>query len=80
MPSQGIHIAIGKIWRWNRKRATGIVESAGGDQIWFGLDSLRGRDFDDIGIGDPVEVEYELAQQDSHTLRAVRITWVDVVT
>lgn len=66
----------GKIWRWNSKRATGIVESLTGDHIWFGLHSLRGRDFDDISIGDIVEVEYEFAQQDSHTLRAVIIDWM----
>lgn len=73
---EGELITRGKIWRWNSKRATGIVESTTGDHIWFGLDSLRGRDFDAISIGDNVEVEYEFAQQDTHTLRAVRIDWL----
>ncbi|MBF6318485.1 hypothetical protein [Nocardia cyriacigeorgica] len=73
---EGVLVQRGKISRWNRKRATGIVESAADDQIWFGLDSLGGRNFDDIAIGDEVEVEYEFAQQDSHNLRAVAITWV----
>ncbi|NEW38603.1 hypothetical protein GV794_16835 [Nocardia cyriacigeorgica] len=77
MHAEGVRTAQGRIWRWNRKRATGIVMSTTDDQIWFGLDSLRGRNFDDINLGDAVEVEYEFAQQDSHSLRAVRITWID---
>jgi hypothetical protein len=68
-------ITHGTIWRWDRKRATGMIESDGGTYIWFGLDSLYGRNFDDINIGDSVEVEYEPAQQDSHNWRAIRIVW-----
>ncbi|MEV4129522.1 hypothetical protein [Nocardia sp. NPDC049707] len=77
MQAEGVHTARGKIWRWNRKRATGIVESMTGGQIWFGLDSLRGRNFDEINIGDIVDVDYEFAQQDSHDRRAVLINWVE---
>ncbi|MEU6562009.1 hypothetical protein [Nocardia nova] len=65
----------GKIWRWEPKRATGMIESFDGEYIWFGLNAILGRSFDDISIGDVVTVEYKHAQQDSHNLRAVSITW-----
>ncbi|WP_216894446.1 hypothetical protein [Nocardia alni] len=73
---RGVLKADGTVWRWNNKRATGIIETAAGDHIWFGLDSLGDRNFGDIAVGESVEVEYEHAQQDSHNLRAVRITWL----
>lgn len=68
--------ASGTIWRWDRKRATGMVETLSGEHIWFGLDSIIGRDFGTISLGDSVEVEYEHANQDSHKLRAIKITWL----
>jgi len=78
MQNEGVYRARGTIWRWNRKRATGIIECETGDHIWFGLDSLRGRSFDEIRIGDVVDVDYELAQQDSHDRRALAISWVEI--
>ncbi|MGW5517182.1 hypothetical protein [Nocardia africana] len=66
----------GKVWRWNEKRATGIIETEDGSHVWFGLDSLgEHKNFGDVALDDSVEVEYEAAQQDSHSLRAVKITW-----
>ncbi|MBV7703920.1 hypothetical protein NOVA_14160 [Nocardia nova] len=68
--------AKGKVWRWNEKRATGIIETVDGSHVWFGLDSLgEHKNFGDVVIDDPVEVEYEDAQQDSHALRAIEVTW-----
>ncbi|PPJ25493.1 hypothetical protein [Nocardia nova] len=68
--------AKGKVWRWNEKRATGIIETEGGSHVWFGLDSLgEHKNFGDVAIDDSVEVEYEEAQQDSHDLRAIKVTW-----
>lgn len=32
--------AKGKVWRWNEKRATGIIDTEDGSHVWFGLDSL----------------------------------------
>ena len=68
-------VTEGKIWRWEPKRATGVIESFDGVHIWFGLNAILGRNFDEISIGDMVEVEYKHAQQGSHSLRAVSITW-----
>jgi hypothetical protein len=68
--------AKGKVWRWNEKRATGIIETEDGSHVWFGLDSLgEHKNFGDVAIDDSVEVEYEEAQQDSHDLRAIKVTW-----
>jgi len=67
--------AEGVIWRWDSKRATGIIETISGEHIWFGLNAFIGRNVDDISIGDRVSVDYKIAQQDSHSLRAVKITW-----
>jgi len=78
MQAEGVHATRGTIWRWNPKRATGIVQSVDGEHIWFAVNSLRGRDFDAIHIGDVVDVDYQFAQQDSHDRRAVLITWVDI--
>lgn len=68
--------AKGKVWRWNAKRATGIVETEDGSHIWFGLDALgEEKNFGDIALGDSVEVEFETAEQDSHELRALEVVW-----
>ncbi|PSR64936.1 hypothetical protein C8259_08210 [Nocardia nova] len=68
--------ARGRVWRWNDKRATGIIETEDGSHVWFGLDSLgEHKDFGDVALDDSVEVEYEAAQQDSHDLRAIKVTW-----
>lgn len=68
--------AKGKVWRWNEKRATGIIETEDGAHVWFGLDSLgEHKNFGDVALDDSVEVEYEPAQQERHDLRATKVTW-----
>jgi cold shock CspA family protein len=74
--ARGEFKAHGTVWRWNDKRATGMIETIAGEHVWFGLDSLGDRNFGDVTVGDPVEVEYETAEQDSHNLRATKITWL----
>ncbi|WP_067670489.1 hypothetical protein [Nocardia miyunensis] len=73
---RGVLKAKGTVWRWNDKRATGVIETTAGDHVWFGLDSLGDRNFGNVAVGDSVEVEYEVAEQDSHNLRAIQVTWL----